>query len=277
MKITSAWRDAWQVYRSHPGDALLTLLLEIILRLIALAPLLLLSTKATTPWALLSVPLYLLIVLPARQNAAEAMQDALAGERLFSIRLVSTAGYGRKLLQGLKQMGFLLLWGLLWIAATAFAIFAYAGTIDVFTLLRGLMTLGGGSSIQGAKIVIVIYCLTLLPLLIGLAFHSGSRHAIALGDKTLVKGQRGKILLLWLTGLVTIIPFALVTVVVGMNFLSSLSQALANIGTGSMSLPPVGQNVYWILAALVVLLLPLMPIKQLLPAAYLRGVKEKKA
>lgn len=282
MKITSAWRDAWKVYRAHPGDVLLTLFLQILLRLMAAAPLLLLSARETAAWALLCLPLYILIVLPARQNAAEAMQDALNGGRMFSLRLVSTEDYGRKVLRGVKQALLLMLWGLLWIAATALAVFIYAGktiegVTDVFTLLRTLMALGGGSSIQGAKIVVLIYLATLLPLMVGFAFHSGTRHAIALGDKSLVKGRRGGIMLVWLTGLVTVIPFAAVTAAVSMSFASALFQALANIGMESVALPPVGQNIYVILAALVVLLLPLIPIKQLLPAAYVRGAKEGKA
>lgn len=282
MKITSAWRDAWKVYRAHPGDVLLTLFIQILFRLMAAAPLLLLSARETAVWSLLCLPLYILIVLPARQNAAEAMQDALDGGRMFSLRLVSTRDYGRKVLRGVKQALLLLLWGILWVAATALAVFVATGktiegVTDVFTLVRTLMALGGGSSIQGAKIVILIYLATLLPLMVGFAFHSGTRHAVALGDKSLVKGRRGGIMLLWLTGLATVIPFAAVTAAVGTSFASALFEALANIGTEAVALPPVGQNVYLIAAALVVLLLPLIPIKQLLPAAYLRGVKKGKA
>lgn len=279
MKISTAWRDALKVYRAHPGDALLATLLELVLRLMAAAPLLLLASKETAPWALSSVVLFILIVLPARQNAAEAMQDALNGGRLFSMRLVSTERYWRKVGRGLRQGVLLMLWGSLWIAATALAIFIYAGktiegVTDVFTLLRALMILGGGSSISGAKIVLLLYALTLVPLMIGFAFHSGTRHALALGDRTLVRDRREPIIFLWLSGLVTVLPFAAVTGAVGMGFLSALSAALANIGTGGISLPAFDQNIYLIGGAFVVLLLPLLPIKQLLPAAYMRGVKE---
>ena len=53
--------------------------------------------------------------------------------------------------------------------------------------------------------------------------------------------------------------------------------AISSIGTGTVSLPPLDQKIFVIAAAFVVLLLPLLPLKQLLSAAYVRQLKEKQA
>lgn len=279
MKIFTALRQSAGIYRKNLGDCLLTLLLQLVLRLMALAPLLFTIAKETRPLALLCIPLFVLIVLPARQNAALAMQQMLSGGRLFSMQLVSFEQYWQKVGRGVKQALLLMLWGGLWLAATAFAVVVYSGktiegVTDVFTLLRTLMALGGGSSIQGAKIVILIYLATLLPLLVGFAFHSGTRHAFALGGRQLLRGKRMKVMLVWLVSLVTLIPFLAAVMWIVLGLVGALSQALAGLGTGSISLPPMGQNVYILAAAFVVLLLPMIPLKQLIPAVYMRGVKE---
>lgn len=274
MKMSHVLRETARVYRANIKEGALCVLLQLALRLMAAAPLLFLVTKELPYLALLSILLYLLIVPVARQNMAEAMQDAIAGGPLFSVKLVSLDNYGKKFLRGLKQAGLFLVWAALFIAATVVAVWAYAGQIDAFTLVRVLMNLGGGSFMNGIKLVLVIYAATMLPIMVGCAFHSGTRHAIALGDRKLLKGHRGGVVLTWVAGLVALIPFLTVVGVVGAGFVSALVSALSNLGTGSISLPPIGRNVYIIAAAFVVLLLPLLPFKQLMSAVYVRGLKE---
>ena len=142
------------------------------------------------------------------------------------------------------------------------------GVTDVFTILKTLMALGGGSSIKGATIVLTLYALTLLPLLFGLAFHSGTRHAIARGGRQLIRGHRSGVLLTWLAGCVTLLPFLAVVAWIGAGFVSGLASALANLGTGSMKLPSLSGNIWAVGIAAVVLLIPAIPFKQLLTAAY---------
>ena len=274
MKISAVLRETARVYREKFKEGALCVLLQLALRLMAAAPLLALVTKEVPYLALLSIPLYLLIVPVARQNMAEAMQDAIGGGALLSTKLVSTENYGKKFVQGLKHAALLLLWSVLFIAATIVAVWAYAGQIDAFTLVRVLMQLGGGSFMNGIKLVLVIYAATMLPIVIGCAFHSGARHAIALGDKKLVKGHRGGVMLTWLVGLVALVPFLAVVAGVGAGFVSGLVDALANLGSGSITLPTIGDKVYMIAAAFVVLLLPLLPFKQLMTAVYVRGLKK---
>ena len=273
MKFCAAVKATWHTYRTRFPEMLLTLLVQLVLRLMAFAPLLFLCAKETALLALLCIPLYILIVLPARQNVAEAMRDALAGGHLFTLRLISLEGYGRKVWRGVKQALLLMAWGALFLGATGLAIFIYAGktiegVTDVFTILKTLMALGGGSSIKGATIVLILYALTLLPLLFGLAFHSGTRHAIARGGRRLIRGHRGGVLLTWLAGCVTLLPFLAVAAWIGTGFVSALASALANLGSGSISLPSVSGNIWAVGVAAVVLLIPAIPFKQLLSAAY---------
>ena len=274
MKMTKLLGRTAQVYRKKFGEGILCVLLQIVLRLMAAAPLLCLVTKEVPYLALLSIPLYLLIVPVARQNMAEAMQDAIGGGALLSTKLVSCENYGRKFLRGLKQALLMLLWAALFIAATIVAYWAYAGEIDAFTLVRVLMNLGGGSFMNGIKLVLMIYAATLLPILMGCAFHSSTRHAIALGDKKLLKGHRMGVVGVWLLGLVALLPFFAAVAYIGADFVSGLVSALGSLGTGSITLPSMGDKIYLLAAAFVVLLLPALPFKQLMIAVYVRGLKE---
>lgn len=279
MRFCAALKATWHTYRTRFPEMLLTLLLQLVLRLMALAPLLFLCAKETKPLALLCIPLYILIVLPARQNVAEAMRDALAGGHLFTLRLISLEGYGRKVWRGVKQALLLMAWGGLFLAATGLAVFIYAGktiegVTDVFTILKTLMALGGGSSIRGATIVVALYALTLLPLMVGVAFHSGTRHAIARGGRKLIRGHRGGVMLTWLAGCVTLVPFLAVVLWIGAGFVSGLASALANLGSGSISLPSLNGNAGALVIALL-LLIPAIPFKQLLSAAYVEQLAVK--
>lgn len=277
MKLSTAWKNAWRAYRAHPLDAFLFLLLELVLRLMACAPLLLLAAEETRLGAALSVLLFVLIVPPARQNAAEVMRDALHGGRLFTPALVSCRAYGRKLAAGVNQTLLMLLWGAPLLAGVGLAVYAFKGLIDGFTLLRTISSLGGGSTENGIKLLAVLYALTLLPLAIGFAFHSGRRHAVACGDAALARRHRGGVMLAWLTALAALLPFVVAAGTVCMGYVSALMQAVKSLGQGRFSLPPLDRNVYLVAAAVVVLLLPAIPLKQLVSAAYVDGLAERKS
>ena len=82
------------VYRKKPGEVLDFLMLETVIRLMVLSPALFLLTDSLRPWALLTVPLFLLVVPFARERAAENMQDALSGylEVLYGADPASVGG-----------------------------------------------------------------------------------------------------------------------------------------------------------------------------------------
>lgn len=280
MKLTAAFKATWHTYKRLFPQMLLTLLFQLVLRLMAFAPLLFLAAKETRLLALLAIPLYILIVLPARQNMADCMQDALSGGSIFSLKLVSFRGYGRKVARGVKQALLLMLWGIFFLGCTAFALFVYSGktiegVTDVFTILKTLMALGGGSSIKGAAIVLMIYAATLIPLMLGVAFHSGTRHAIALGGRRIVFGHRFGVIIAWLAGCLPLLPFLAVVTWIGSGFVSGIISAIANLGKGSLELPSLSGTLYGALAAAVVLLIPVIPFKQLLSAAYVREIVRK--
>ena len=277
MKMSKILSKTAQVFFEKSGQGIVCVLVQLALRLMVAAPLLFLVTTEVPYLALLSIPLYLLIIPVARQNMAEAMQDAISGGELLSAKLISTENYGRKFLRGLKQALLMLLWAALFIAPTVVLLWAYAGRIDAFTLMRVVMDLGGGSFMNGIKLVLVIYAATVLPIVLGCAFHSGARHAYALGDKKLIRGHRGGVMLVWLAGLVALIPFFAVVGWAGMDFVSGLVSALGNLGGGSIQLPSLGNKVYIIAAAAVVLLLPRLCFKQLMTAVYVRGLKDAQA
>ncbi len=87
MKLSAVIRTAWRTWTAHFGETLLFTLYQLVIRCIALCPLLFLARKDLRWFALLSPVLFVLLVLPARQNAAEAMQHALRGMPLFSGRI----------------------------------------------------------------------------------------------------------------------------------------------------------------------------------------------
>lgn len=274
MSKSSALNRAGRVFFSRFREGVLCVLFQLTLRLMVAAPLLALVTAEVPYLGLLSIPLYLLIIPVARQNMAAAMQDALAGGPLFSHRLISVENYGHRLAQALKRGLLLVLWALPFLASTVLIIWAYSGQMDAFTLMRVVMNIGGGSFVNGVKVVLLVYAATLLPILFGCAFHSGTRHAEALGAKYLVKGYRAGVVLTWLGGCLALLPFVAVLAYESADYLAGLVNALSSLGTGNLVLPALDAKVYVIGAAFVVLFLPGLAFKQLLTAAYVRGLKE---
>lgn len=275
MKLFSVLRQAFQTYRRHPGELLLTLLLELVLRGIALAPLLFLASPQTRCWALLSIPLYLLIVLPARQNAALAMQDLLSGGNAFTAQLISTEDYAAKLQRGLASALRLLLWCVPLIAGAALAVWAVTGSMNVITLLSHIYALGSGDPILGLAVVAAIYLLTLVPPVLGCAVHSGARHAAALGNSRLTRGRHGALVRLWLLGLLTLLPFAIAAAIPLAGYIRAAISALsAMMATFELNLPQPGPTLTAIGALAAILLLPTIPLRSLLPAIYMKAAKE---
>ena len=275
MKLSSVIRESFLIYRRHFRELMLTLLLELVLRLIALSPLLFLAAPQTRPLALICIPLYLFIVLPARQNIALGVQRLLSGGSLFGPELVSTEDYGKKVLRGLTATLKMLLWSLPLIVGAALALWAQrGGAIDGFTLMRFIKSLGGGTFFQGLAIVAAIYLATLIPPLIGCAFHSGDRHAAALGVPGLTRGRRGALIRLWLVGLVVFLPFVIAAIFPCASFFQALMAAISSfMETFELTLPAAGTTLAILGALVVILLLPAIPLRTLMPAVYVRAAQ----
>lgn len=278
MKLTTVYREAWRAYREHFWPLMLTLIIQFALRCMALTPLLFLAVPQLKWLALLCVPLYVLIVLPARQNAAQAMQDALSGGSPFSPRLISVEDYGSKVLRGLASTLRMLLWCAPLIAGVALAIWATHGSMDGFTLYRTIRSIGGGNALRGVRLIVIGYLLTLVPVLLGCAFHCGARHAAALDRPRLTSGRHGRLTLLWLSSIVVFLPFLAIAAIPCVDYIRSVKDALLSFfSTFKLSIPSPGATVLLVAVFAVVLLLPAIPLHSLLPAVYMRAAKAEDA
>lgn len=277
MKSNSALKESLRLYKKNFGPLCLTLLVELVLRAIALTPLMFLLEKTLAPLAWLAVPLYLLIVLPARQNYALALQDMMNGGSVFSTRLISVEDYGKKLLRGLAGTLCILLWSVVTVVSATLLYAAYEGHwgLDVLTLMRLCASVGGGDFVGGLMIILAAIAASVLLILLGCAVHSGSRHAAAMGDRTLLKGSRLRLIGLWFLGLVLLAPFAAVVVLALGDYAITLLNALKDF-----SFPDTfalnARQLAMLAGGAIVLLFPVLPLKNLLPAVCLRVIKEKR-
>ena len=274
MKISKAVSGAWRAYTASFGATGKFLLTEACLLLICLAPMLFLSNAALTPFAFAAAVLWILIRIPARMNAAAAMRNSLQGGSLYGPDLISAGNYREKLIFGLKRAGFLLLWSIPLIALAIVVKIHFSGEVDSFTVLRMIKNdLGNGDQMRGICVLMLITLGSLLMLVIGCAFHSGARHAYAQGDPSLVRGHHGKVMLAWLASLMSILPMVIAIAVVVFRYLPVVSN-LAGLLTGKINLPST-KGTLLILAVGAVLTVPLLPLRSLIPAAYVDGLRRK--
>ena len=266
MTIRQAFRRGWQAWRTQGTCWLSCTLSALCVTGMSLAPLLLAAAPPVRGWALLCVPLFLLLVLPLRQGLAALMGRAVRGERTTPVELLA-APYGTSLGRGLKTALCLLLWGSPALAATIWLAAQYKGAQDVFSLMRLAGTLGGGVAVDGMLAAVPLYLLTFLPLLVGLAFHSGSRFAAAAGCS--LRGRRGGMLLCWLCSQVTLLPFAVVAALLTADVVPQIAAAIA--ARSLAMLPDFGRLGLWLLADAAVLLLPALPLRALIQAAWVCG------
>ena len=272
MKMKPVLKESLRLYKKNFPQLCLALLVELVLRAIALSPVLFLADKALAPLALLAIPLYILIVLPARQNYALALQDMMNGGSVFSLQLVCPKDYWKKLLHGVKGMVCILLWSALTIAGVSLLYAAIMGMVDFITLMR-IFSAIGGSVMDGVMIVAAAVAASCLLILLGCAVHSGSRHAAALGNKKLMRGNRLRLTALWFVGLLLVVPFVVVAAATLGDYARTLISALKQLQLPSFALT-VPQSAALIGGAML-LLFPALPLKNLLPAVYLHLTKEK--
>jgi len=273
MKISAAFRDAYKVYTGHFGTSMKFLAVEACMTLAAFAPLLFLTDGGLKYLALITVPLYLLLVPWARVNAAASMREALNGGSLFTVRLADPTAYGRKLAYGLKQALKLLVWGAPLIASLYIAWIHFDGDMDGFTLMRQIKQFGGGDLMTGVLYLALILLATLILLAIGCAFHSGDRHALVRENRKLLKGHHGKLVLCWLSSLAALLPIIIALAAVVIRYLPALGDLNA-ILTKEASLPSTKVTVI-ILAVGAALTLPLLPLRSLIPAAFVNGLEKE--
>lgn len=272
MRMVRAIRRAMGCYARQLPDMLRYALLTLVIHAMPLAPALFLVDRAYAPGAALCAVLFVLLILPMRQNAAAVLQEALHGGRIFDCTIVSFEDYGRKLARGLKQTLLVLLWAVPVLAATLWAAglwFAEGvqGQTDAATIGRMVRNgMGSGDLVQGVAMVIAAYALLWVPVMIGCGFHSGSRHARALGMPGLMKGCRLGQIGVWLAAQLTLLPWLICTALLVAGYIPQVIAALKNFSFEGMASPT---DLLWqIGAAGCVLLAPLLPLRDLIIAAY---------
>ena len=271
MKVKPVLSDSLRLYKKNFGPLCLTLLVQLVLRAIALSPVLFLADKALAPLAFIAIPLYILIVLPARQNYVIALQNMLDGGSVFTPQLISVKDYWRKLFRGVKGMICMLLWSAVTITGVGLLYAAVRGLVDFITLMRIFSSIGG-NVMDGVMIVAGAVAASCLLIVLGCAVHSGSRHAIALGNKKLMRGNRLRLTALWFLGCILVLPFAAVVVYALGDYALSLVRELKNLKLPAFTLSV--KQAALLIGGAAVLLFPALPLKNLLPAVYLRKVKE---
>ena len=125
----------------------------------------------------------------------------------------------------------------------------------------------GKNTINGVVNVMLVIVATFILPVIGCAVHCGNRHAAALEEKKLLKGCRIRLRILWVLGFVVFVPFVAAVLTVLLGDLKAFVLGFAEMFLmHSLAAPELGEKIYIIVAAFVVLFLPMVPFKQLLPA-----------
>ncbi len=276
MKISAALKDAFRVYAGHFGSTLKFLVVEGCMTLAALSPLLFLTNEKLKLFALLAIPFWLLLMLWARVNAAAAMREAFGEGNLFTYRLIEPGSYGKKLAYGLKRGLMLLVWGAPMLAALVIAWKNYYGygNTDVFTLMRNIKSFGGNDVVTGILYLALIFLGTVLLLAFGCAFHSGDRHAFVRDNPKLIRGHHGKIILCWLCSLLTLLPLFAAVVYAVIYLLPVIKEVTAYVMTKEKPMPSM-KPVVIALAIGAVLTVPLLPLRSLIPAAFVNGLEKE--
>ena len=273
MTISRALKDAFRAYKEHFGATAKFLIVEACITLAAVTPLLFLTDSSLKVFALLAVPFWILLVFWARVNAAAAMRDTLRDGSLFSTRLIDPSEYGKKLAYGLKRMLMLLFWSVPLIACLVIAKIHYSGDMDGFTLLRAIKDFGGGDLMTGVLYMVLIFVAAVLLLAFGCAFHSGDRHAFVRNNPKMLRGHHGKIVLNWICSLITLLPIIIAIIAVIIRYLPVL-QDLNGLVMKTVNLPSTKVSLI-ILAVGGVLTIPLLPLRSLIPAAFVNGLEKE--
>ena len=273
MKISQAFRMAYRTVAEQKGGTLKFLVTELAVSAMCLAPLLFLTEKGPVKYlAALAVPLWLLVKVPARLNEAAAMQDSLGEGKLFSLRLADPGNYGKKIGYAFGRLGLLVLWALPLIAALAYAWDKYSGDTDGLTVLNMIYDFGGQDMKTGMIYLLLILAALVLLAALGAGFHSGDRHAFVLDRKGLLKGRRPMVLLCRICSMVFLLPLIIAFIAVAFRYAPLLND-ISGVVAGDVPRPSLRTTVI-ILGIGAVLTLPLLPLRSMVTAAYVNGLRQ---
>ena len=271
MKITEAFRKAFRTVAAQKGDAAKFLATEGALTLLCLAPLLFLTEKGPMKYAAVCAPvLWLLVMNPARLNAAAAMQDSLGEGRIFSPRLGDPGNYWKKIRYGLSRLLLLTLWSVPLIAALLYAWDKYSGDTDGLTVMQMIYDFGGQDMKTGVIYLLLILLALVILAMLGAGFHSGDRHAWTLEEKGILKARRPKILLCRICSLVFLAPLMIAVVLLIIRYAPLLND-VRGLFSGDVPKPSTKDSLV-ILGVGAALTIPLLPLREMVNAAYVRLV-----
>jgi len=239
------------------------------------APALTLLSEHAQWMTLLCVPLFVALVLPMRGRLAQVMREALEGHGVQPM-LLCQGSLRRELARGLKVSACLLLCAAPALGLAAWLVMQYKGTQDAFSVMRMLTGWGSGDLYQGALLLLPAALAALLPLLVGMAFCAGSRHAAALEQPSLLRGRRRGVALCWLCAQVTLLPALVGTVLVVWRWVNQAMTILAARDLDALLQSTLGLTLP-LCAVWVVLLVPLLSLRSLIVAAYAQELAEAKA
>ncbi len=132
----------------------------------------------------------------------------------------------------------------------------------------------GGSVADGMLLYIGAVAASAALIGLGCAVHSGTRHAAALGDKTLLRGSRLRLTGLWFAGLLLTLPYLSLVGATLSGFLHQMLNGLKSGQLDSLAIALSWQQGLTLLLGALVLLAPALPLRSLLPAVLLRHAKE---
>lgn len=268
--IRIAIRDAWSLYIRRFGQLMLNQLEMTVLLLFCLTPAMGLVVGAAWLPAAVCALLLLLVFLPARMGEADFLRRLYHDASAPLVSAWTDHPYGRRIGRSHRSMT-LLLWALPLLAATAALLYLYyakteAGGTDTFTLILRVSALGGGDLIRGAAIVFGAYAALLLPLMLGMALHSGDRHAFAATESVrMLKGRRGGLIALWLLALLIFVPLLV--------FAAMAARAALHGFSSTFTLPDM-RPWLWKLGAAAAFAYLLLPLKTLLPLCYVQAIQK---
>jgi len=287
---------------------LVYMLMALVLRVLAFAPLYCLTLDAAWKhlWILCPV-LLIFVVLPSRFSFAQALVNGRE-ERSFSLKeAFCPCHYTEKLREALLHALHVIKWGLPMAALCVFAYVWYT-QVDAITVIRSVTDLGAWASavwcsaanlfgadlapvanglMEGVYVVLAIIALAALIWMIGVMRNSASRYiwAIAIRNDRVpsaerrrrLHGRRMSQLAVGLINFVLLLPFLAVAGKQLMNIVTDLSSQLMMVMIGSMPQIDLTGAVKPLLLAFAGLYLPLLPIRRMLTVSFACGEKKQKA
>ncbi len=246
--------QAIKLERNHRGDIFAAFFVQILLRLIALVPLAAIFTPHKQ-LACLCPLLWVFLVLPLRFSMADGLNRFVAGEKLFSYRIISFSQYFSKLLKALGQLIKMLLSGALIISAMVYVV-DLSTKVDPFTFIRMLQQLGGGKFETGLVVAAAIACALCIPIIMMMGFCCGDRFIFAKGIKP-YSGMRRGYFKVGLLSFLLLLPA--IACVVG-AFFTSMPLFIYTLGRDTSGF----KTALYLLIAAILLYVPSLPIRKLL-------------